>query len=496
MRACRHSATLAAALLLLLGGSAAARADAPEAPEAAALEATLHDWLAALFGPRMALGARPVQLTPQGDHFDLAVPIAGAVGETGIRLDGPALTATARRLDGGRWALDGIRLPSPLRIDVPAPQGENVWTVTMQDQVQHAVLDPTLATTSTWDGSIGGYTSEWHGPGGSRRSEAAHVRTHIAWQPAGGGRIDVTETASSDLLTSNMRDDRLGLVAFSAGHAQVLAHVAALAPSRLPALLQSALDLAPLLLTTAGDATAAPHASPRLTPELRAALARMLDAAGDLLGGFGEQVVFRNVLVRGHDFDAAMQSVELGAKVSAPDGHVRLRLHVAMDGLDSGALPSGRLRAYVPSHIALTPWLSGLSAARLRALLSAALAAGGSNDPALATQARALVREGPLSAGIDDLAADLGPATLAASGEARVIGPDQIAGQARIRITGLDALIRDARGEPALRQVLPVLIFLKGIGEAEGPATVWNLAYDGGRLSVNGTDLSQMMPGK
>jgi hypothetical protein len=479
---------LALGIAVLLG---AARA---QAADAGTLETELHDWLGSLLGPNAGLGQRPVRLTPQDGHFALEVPISGAVGRTAIVLDGPPLTATARGLDGGRWALDDIRLPSPLRVTLPGPHGASIGTITMQEQEQHAVVDPRLATTSTWDGRIGGYATRWRGPDGDRHSEAAHLHTHIAWQPAGGGRLDVTETASSDLISSSTRVEQVGVVSFSAGHAQVEAHIDRLAPGQVPLLLRAMLDLMPTLMTAASSAAAAP-ATHHLTPEARAALATALDAAGDLLSGFGEQVRLQNVHVHAPTFDAAMRSVEFGASGAAPEGRLRLRLHLAMDGFDSGALPDGPLHDYLPRHIAFTPRLSGLAADRVLALLRKVVASDG-NDPALAGEAQALMWEGPLAIGLDELAADFGPAVLSASGEVRIAGPDQVTGQARIRMTGLEALIHDMQALPMLQQALPVLIFLKGIGAPEAGATVWNVAYADGRVTVNGTDLSQMMPGK
>lgn len=473
---------------LLLGNGRA------EAADAAALEAQLHDWLAALLGPRAGIGQRPVQVTPQDDHFALAIPLAGPVGQTGITIEGTPLTATARSLQGGRWALDDIRVPSPLRITAPTPDGDSITTVTMQAQDQHAVIDPSLATASTYDGQIGGYASRWQGPGGERHSEAAHIRTHLVWQPAGDGRVDVAETVNSDLLSGGARMDQVGLVSFSAAHAQVTAHLDRLAPAQVPPLLHAAFDVAPLL-SAAGAMAEGTHPFRHLTPEQHAALAAAVDAAGSLLRGFDERATLQNVRVQGHGVDATMRRLQLGTSAAAPDGRLRLRLHLAMDGFDSSALPDGPLRRYLPRHIALTPRLSGLRTDRVLALLHQAVANNG-DDPELAAEAGALVREGPLAVGLDELAADFGPATLAGSGELRVAGPEQVSGTARIRMTGLDALIHDAQTVPMLRQALPMLIFLKGIGEADGTAMVWNVVYADGRVTVNGTDLSQMMPGK
>ncbi len=466
-------------LAVLLGAAPARAADAP------ALEAALHGWLAALLGPGVALSDRPVQLVPQDNHWAMTVPVTGGIGD-GLLLLGAPVTATLRAMDGGRWALDAIRLPPDLRLSAATPQGESVWTLTLRDQDAHAVIDPALATTSSWDGRFGGYALHWQGPGGERQTEAVHVVSHLAWQPAAAGRIDVTATGRSELLTTNARMDRQGLVSFSAARTDAAGHIDALLPARVPALIQAALAAAPLLT---------PDASRHMSPGLRGALGAVLDVAGDLLAGFGEQVTMRDVHLHTRGMDLAMRMLAFGVNVSAPDGRIALKLHFAMDGLDGGAALPGGVGGDLVRHIALTPRLTGLPAGRVLALLHEALAHGG-EDPALPAEAAALMRDNPLAVGVDDFSLELGPARFTAAGDMQVLGADQVSGQARLRATGIDALIRDARDQPALGQVMPLLVFLKGLGEPDGDATVWNIAYTGGHLTVNGTDLSQMVPQK
>lgn len=489
MRARRAVLALLAILPAATALPGAARADAPEA---AALGGALRDWLLALLGPHAGIGARPVQVATQGDAFALTVPIAGPLAETSATLAGPPATATLRRLDGGRWALDDIRLPTPLRVTVPGQGGESVWTATMQDQDHHAVLDPTLATTSTWDGTIGGYATAWRGPDGERQTQAAHIRSHLVWQPAGGGRVDIAETASSDLLASNARMAHAGLVSFSAARSQLALHIEGLAPDRLPALLHAALG--------AAVATEAPASAPsdhrRLSAAQRQVLLAALDAAGGLLGGFGEQVRLEDVHLAGNGLDMALHAAEFGLSAAAPDGRVRLRLHLALDGIDSGRLPQGPLRAFVPRRLVLTPRVSGLSLARVQTLLRDA--ADDPDNPMLAAEATALAQDGPLTLGLDDLALEMGQARFSGSGEVQVAAGSGggMSGQARISATGLDALIHDAQAVPQMQPVLPTLLFLKGLGEIAGEATVWNVVLADGHVRVNGTDLGGLLPGR
>ncbi|HET9018439.1 MAG TPA: hypothetical protein VFN46_02575, partial [Acetobacteraceae bacterium] len=252
MRARRPLARAAALVLLLTAAPLAA--GAADAPDPAALEAQVRDWLAGLLGPDVALGERPVRLAPEGDHLALTVPVPGPLGQGGVALEGPPFTARLRRLEGGRWALEDGRLPSPLRVTAP---GGRDWTVTFADQTQRAVLDPTLATASTWDGRAGRYATASHGPGGARTTEATNLQTHVVWQPSGAGRVDVRETASSDLIASNAHLPHAGVASFSAGHSEMSAHIDGLSPARVAPVLQAVLRLAPLLGQGAAEGAAA-----------------------------------------------------------------------------------------------------------------------------------------------------------------------------------------------------------------------------------------------
>ena len=62
-------------------------------------------------------------------------------------------------------------------------------------------------------------------------------------------------------------------------------------------------------------------------------------------------------------------------------------------------------------------------------------------------------------------------------------------------MTGLDELIKRSSTTPELKQAGPVLIMLKGLGKPDGKQMVWKIAYDGGKMMVNGNDLSGMIPG-
>src|SRR5579875_1771956 len=101
----------ALALLPLVPGVARAQTT-PDG--AAALEQQIHDWMSSTLGPDVKITQRPIQVTANGDHYDLAVPLGDEPGA-------PRWTATARERSGGRWAIDDVRVTSPAEFHVKLP---------------------------------------------------------------------------------------------------------------------------------------------------------------------------------------------------------------------------------------------------------------------------------------------------------------------------------------------------------------------------------------
>ena len=58
----------------------------------------------------------------------------------------------------------------------------------------------------------------------------------------------------------------------------------------------------------------------------------------------------------------------------------------------------------------------------------------------------------------------------------------------------IDALLQQASKVPELKQIVPVLIFVKGIGEQKGDRMVWRIAIKGQTVTINGVDMSSLQP--
>ena len=514
-------AWLATPLATPLATSSPALAASVDAGAASDLERQVRDWLADLVGPSVNLGGRPVRFVAQDDHFRVEYPVDGQIGATGVTIDAGPMTALARPLEAGRWAIDDLRVPSPIKVTFGAPKGAGTMTqtTTLGEQVQHAVLDPTFATASNLDSTIRGYETISDQPSGTSRTSIDRIASHLTLQPTDSGRVDVLQQNDEDLIAVNTVNHDLGPVAFSAEHGHSIIHINGLAPTNVRPILQAAFQFGPMAAAAmqaateqakvgkanakanakakakAKPATAASGPDFTLTPVLRAALRAALVAMQDLSTGMDEQVTLENVHLQAAGFSGRAQKISMGMGIDAPDGKLALKMTYGLDGMDSPDLPAGVIREYLPRHFLLAPRVSGVPGADVMALLLRAVDTDG-NDPGLQGQAEGLLGKGPIAVGFDELGVDFGPASLTGHGEMRIIGRDNYAGEAHLAATGLDAIIRRANTTPQLKEAAPILIFLKGIGQQDGETVVWDITYKDGQMLVNGTDMTQMMPHK
>jgi hypothetical protein len=264
----QHPARAALLGCVLAAGLAAAPAARPaevSAEAAQAIEQQLHDWLAALLGPRATLGERPLRVTAEADHYRLEVPFAAPLAAVGLTVEGDPVSAVLTPLEGGRWALDDVRAPSPLRLSYPIASagtaggaGAGVFTATLDAQDQHAVIDPSLATPSRWDATIKGYTSSTEGGGesGTATLRIEESSVHVSVDPAADGRVNIVEETDSRLIASNATMPPLGLASFSIGRMRASVRLNGVAPERVAPIAHAVLALAPLCAAAVAAAQA------------------------------------------------------------------------------------------------------------------------------------------------------------------------------------------------------------------------------------------------
>jgi hypothetical protein len=146
------------ALCLLLLPPCGARADDIGPAQAQALQQQLKDWLAGLLGPSVKLPDLPWRITGEHDHYVITWPIPGLASPAGD----VATTANVRPLDGGRWSIDGLKMPpsGSFTMTIPDAGGADNGTPLKVDfsigrQDTHGVIDPSLATASTLHTDVG-----------------------------------------------------------------------------------------------------------------------------------------------------------------------------------------------------------------------------------------------------------------------------------------------------------------------------------------------------
>ncbi len=504
-----------AAFGLLLASAtlpAGARADmAPLTPEQRhGLDQAIELWGMGLLGGDHGGG---YSVSVDGDHYRLAAPLNHPIGRTGARIEGDTLAASAMPLDGGRWAIDNVQQPASIRfVPPPEPDGSPNEGVSIAQQAKartsHMVIDPSLATTSSFDSTAEGVVVGIALPEASLDIKADRTTSHVAWQPAAGGRVDVGGATAADGVTFQMPGRKPGDdgIRMTARRLTSERQAGGFAPRRLADAVRAGLQLletAPVGKSQApGDGVppAKPGARPpRLAvPKLDAAqrglLHGMLDALHDAYGSLSQSVAIEGIDFAAQAHHLSLDKVTVSQSFAAPGGQADVHLRMSLDGIASPDIPPGILRELLPHHVVLAQHLAGLAVDDAFALLSKAIDSDASSIGDVTPAGIAALSRSPVTNGIDELSFDLGPAKLMASGSTRTAGPQDVTGSALVKATGLDALVKRISDDPLLGQGAPVLIFLKGIGQQDGDVVTWKMAFANGKFTVNGADLSQLIP--
>ena len=508
--------------------SVPARAD--DAPSLTTEQRQSLDKAVSLWGMGLLGGdyGAPYTVSPDGGHYRVEVLLDGPVGHGGARVEGGKITVSATSLDGGRWAFDDLHYPASFRLIPPpdkngAPSDAIAVASQSVTRTSHVVIDPSLATISSFDSSAAGIAVSAASEKLALDIKADRSTSHSAWQPASGGRVDVTATSAADGVTySRPGDDGFHLTVHRLTSES---HSMGFAPGRLGDAVRAALQLIetmPAPAKNAADATPTPKAEvapapdtgsstpddapdksaavppmpkmPPLTAAERVVLHRMLDALHDAYGSTDQVITVEGVAFNGQGHDVTLERLAVSQSLAAPDDKADIKMRIAVDGIDSPELPPGSLHDLVPHHIVLAPHTTGIPVNDLFAMIAKVIDTDNPKADDFAAEGSAMLAHSPITTGLDELAFDMGPAKLAASGNIRTSAPNSVVGTADIKVTGLDALIKLASSDPLLQQGAPVLVFLKGIGQQNGDVVTWKIAFVDQKLTVNGTDMSQMIP--
>ena len=188
--------SLPPAVAALLLAASPALAQTPAA-DAIALQTAIHGFFDRMVGVPVVSDALTPKVTAEGDHLKLELAWAELGPIEGYKMGPGKITATAKPLSGGRWALDDVRIPdkltgageiTPAGATKPVPIGFNL---AIAKQTGSMIFDPALATTSSADSIWTGYTMNLDSVQGTQISSIDSVEAHNVWQPRGDGRMDM-----------------------------------------------------------------------------------------------------------------------------------------------------------------------------------------------------------------------------------------------------------------------------------------------------------------
>lgn len=475
----------------------AARAADVTPAEATVLEQQAQDWFGRLLGPSVRIADRPVRLTAAGDHYDVVIRTFYK------RIDGSGnidMTATARQATDGTWAIEDLKLPSPIgftaTIPVPAADGRPAtsvpvtYTLATEGQDQRILWDPSFTRPSTWTTTVQSMAITANGGPIAHDTKVGLSNSIMTLRPAGPDRADV-------LLEGTLQDFEVSAVTAGAPmqtamkRVRVSSALTGVSRSQAVTLVQTFMHaFAATGYAIPGQGQPA-NPPPKMTPEMIRAL---LAALQGFASGLTLDEMLEGLTVKTADITVGIDQMKLGFAAKAENGLLQAGLELGMDGL---ALPEpliGDMAALVPRRVALHPFVSGLGVAELSRIASEA---SEGRDPSKQDVA-ALFSHGGIGAGLESMTVDVAGAVFSGQGKVVMAGPspDQVSGTAQITADHFDALMQKVTALPELAQAVPALVFIKGVGRIANDQLVWDVSYDGGKLLVNNVDLIAMAAGQ
>ena len=472
---------------------------APATPEqVTAVERTLNDWFRGLAGGVLTPQAYSVRPDSRGDTYTVTASLA-----PGITIMGHLSPQ-----GDGRWQILDLKIPSPSTFTFgtagPGPNGQltaktnRSVAFSAARQETSGTLDPTYATPSTVEQRFDSYQLGTTSADVLLLAQIEHVVNQITLNPAAGERVDVAGESSLDHLAVDQRRAGDSALHVTADRAHATSLLSNLSRDRGPAFFRALTAFsAERIGKRPLDAT-----KPR-TPfdtQQRAQVRAMLDMLQGLASAAKLDLEMTSVRIQdggsrpsgaGLPIDATLGRLHTGGEVASTDGILSAHLDISADKLSIAQFKANAYADLVPKHLHLSPSLTGIGTQGLIAYLQQILDAADREHAPLPSPAP-LFSRGDVTAGIDSLSLDAGPAAFDGHGTVTVMASGTLSGSGQVTATGLDALIDHVKPDPALQVALAALTIAKGLGRSDGDRTVWDIVYRDGSAFVNGVDVSAL----
>jgi hypothetical protein len=475
----RHP-VLAAGFVLMALAAAPARAQ-PAPPDAAAIRSGLEEIFSlATFGA-LAVRDQEAVVTQSGAEYRVRLPLSGFASPPDAAID-----AVVRPIASGLLDITTMTFPSAGTIE-GAPAGTpSIISYAIGQQRITGKVDPHLAMPSSYEAEFGKIrltsthgdlrgeqTVDRYAVNGTISADAGGLVT-LASQGNGTGFRLLSRGANGFASDSTVRA--------LAGHFAV----EGLNRAQGTRLMAAARGLA----ATTGGAGDRP---PDLSPEQRKALRALIGAAEGLLNRVEVEETLEDVRFAvgapGDAINGAIGRVRVNVTADAQERRLNSRFGFALDGISTTAAAGGNA-AFIPHHMDMRTVLAGVRIGPLLALLRAATEPGAQSD-ALQAQATALFADPQTHVGIEMLSFDSGPLRVTGSARAVPTRNGQLGAEIHIAASGVDALLAQARTQPNLQGVMPMVFMAKGMGRPQGDNLIWDISLGDGALKINGVPFGQ-----
>jgi hypothetical protein len=436
----------------------------------------------------------PLTVTKTGEDYRILFPIGGM--NSAAPDQPPGLLAVTHPVDGGRWAIDSLTVPSDSTVSLT---GGATMHVTVGGQTAAGVFDPSYATPSTLDAGATGVRTESSSVQANQHTSYDKHQLHVGLTPhagAGAGAgLDMAQTTQVSGL--HMAAEGRTPFTLDAAHAALNGTVIDLSPDRVGALYGAVIGLMGTLI--AGPGGPPPAAAPGPMPINPATLRPLLAALPGLADKLDVTEAADRVILKaadGHTYTFDHAGIGFGGEAVA--GVLGTYMDVSLENLQSPDSPDD-VRALLPRLVHLHPTISGIGTAELLALANAAAAMTGKGDSgAMIAAGLGLFAHGGIHLAITDLAIEIGDSSITGTGKLDLPAPlpTVFKGEGVIVAKHLDALIARLQADPKTAQQAAMLTTAKQFAKPDGEALVWNIAYHDGAVFVNGKPLSPQRPAR
>lgn len=463
--------------------------------QADALQAKMQGWLQGVLGPNPRLASQAVQVRPEGDHYRVELPL----GTPRAGQPSPVtLFASAKPVEGGRWAFEAPTLPSPssFTLDLPAPArsgqtapDRNVpveVTITTGSRDSQGLFDPSFATPSTLSTTSRDTQIRARSAVLDQLTKIERWSSASALRPSGANQVDFTGDAKIEGYTLTSQSQDAPSMELSAQQIRATGGITALSRDRAATMIPAVARLASSVLAGLPGPGMAPAAHPSVDPQL---LRTILQSLQDLASEFTLDETFDGVAFRSGTSNGAANQLRIGMGAKSDGGLLHAYMQLGLDGLVLPDVAPGVMAELLPRKVALRPVLTGVPIEELIRWLGAM---SETRDGARPPDFAMLFRHAGVSAGLESFTVDVGGASFAGTGTLTTASPDNLAGQAHVTAANFDNLTARVNAIPELAGVLPLFVFAKGISQTAEGRLVWDIALINGKLLINGTDLSAM----